>query len=140
MRKLMLTSEGTYSDPGNKYCWKYCTSCGRCANKGSRPECGGCSGRLDPKGQRHPDRDDYCRCTQGVMQWVSDKGQFLQFKLLSDPFKGTVKYEGNTQDEADWESYLKDAREILDDEFYDPIQIGGVGGASEWYNQQKRGR
>lgn len=140
MRKLMLTSKGSYINPVDKPCWSTCLSCRRCSNKGSRDACASCSGRYDPDGQRHPDLDDYCRCKDGTLQWVTDEGKFLQVKIPHDPFKGTIQREGNSRDEQDWNSYLNDTRERLDNETYDPVQIPGVGSATDWYNSQKEGR
>lgn len=56
------------------------------------------------------------------MQWVTQEGRVVGFRFKSDPFAGTVQYETVSQDESDWQSYLNDAREKLDDPNYDPIQ------------------
>ena len=139
-RKLMLTSVGSYENPADKVCWSYCTSCGRCENKGAYSKCGGCSGRYDPQGQRHPDRDDYCRCKQGILQWVTKEGRLTQVQFKSDPFAAVVKYEKIDQDEADWESYLKDTREKLDDEHWDPIKFDDGSSSQAWLDKARGGK
>lgn len=133
-RKLMLTSLGSYADPAEKYCFKACASCLRCVNKGTKSACGGCSGRIDPKGQRHPDRDDYCDCSRGVFRWVTKDGQYVIRQI--NPHGGSVTYEGNSQDEQDWNQVLNEYREQYDNETFDPVTINGKS-ATDWYNRQK---
>lgn len=129
--KIMVRAHGTFRNPMDKNCFDMCPSCHRCSNK-DRFNCGNtCSGRDDPRGQRQPDIDDLCRCKEGILQWVRDDGRMIGVKMKTSPFAGVVKYDTLSQDEADWESYLKDMREKLDNELYDPIQFtdgsGSVG-------------
>ena len=140
-RKLLLTSPGSYENPADKPCWEYCTSCGRCEKKGTSacPYRNTCSGRFDPKGVRIAHPDDSCRCKEGVLQWVTQDGKLAQSRFLSNPFSGIVKYEGKTQDEIDWEDYLKDAREKLDDPDWDPIQFTDGRSTQRWFEQMHRG-
>jgi hypothetical protein len=94
-----LAPKGTYRDPFAKSCWKTCGSCGRCSNKGTRPECRSCSGRVDEYGQKVPHIDDLCRCAEGILQLVSKEGKMYQVRMPNDPFKGKVTHEGKTEDE-----------------------------------------
>ena len=42
-------------------------------------------------------------------------------RFKSNPFKSQVKYEKKSEDERDWNSYVKDMREKLNDPKWDPI-------------------
>jgi len=44
-------------------------------------------------------------------------------KLPNDPFQESVDTNQETEDERDWESYLQDKREQLNDPEWDPIQF-----------------
>lgn len=132
MGKMMLTAPGTFKNPADKSCWKMCPSCYRCENK-DRLNCGAtCSGRLDMDGMRLADVDDYCRCKEGKLQFVTQEGQLIQIKFKSNPYAGTVKYDNIGKDEADWNSYLADTRERLNDPTYDPIQFEGGGSVEDY--------
>lgn len=142
-RKLLLTTPGSYENPADKDCWKYCRSCGRCENRFNNycdSKCNGCSGRFDPRGMRHPHHRDYCRCKEGVLQWVTQEGKLAQSYYLSDPYGGVVKYEGKTDDEVDWEDYISDAREKLDDPDWDPIQFADGRSTQKFFNQMSKGQ
>lgn len=120
-RKTMLTARHTYSDPAKKRCFNGCLSCFRCANKGMKTECDSCSGRPDPAGQRIPCRDDFCDCRNGVMRWLTKEGRLVVRKYMSNPFMGTVQTDAKTKDEEDWNSYLAEKREKLNDPEWNPI-------------------
>ena len=128
----MIAPKGTYLDPTLKHCWQNCTSCGRCKNKGSRAACNSCSGRVDPEGKKVPCVDDYCRCAEGILQWVTTEGKLLQVRLKSNPYAGTVKYEKQDEDEADWESYVHDMREKYDNPNWDPVQFTDGSSTLDW--------
>ena len=132
MGKAMLTAPGTFRDPASKHCWKMCTSCYRCENK-DRFNCGEtCSGRLDMEGMRLPHIDDYCRCKEGKLQFVTQEGQLIQIRYRNNPFEGKVTHDVVSQDEHDWNSYLADTRERLNDATYDPIQLTSGGSVEEY--------
>jgi len=139
-RKLYIAPPGTYSNPSEKSCFKGCMSCGRCEKKGDYAKCRNCSGRHDDKGQRVPVVDDYCRCAEGIMQWVTDEGKMVGFRYRSNPYAGTIKYETQSGDESDWESYLNDTRERLDDPNWDPIQFNDGQSADEWTKKNRHGK
>ncbi len=129
-----LAPKGTYRDPFAKSCWKTCGSCGRCSNKGTRPECRSCSGRVDEYGQKVPHIDDLCRCAEGILQLVSKEGKMYQVRMPNDPFKGKVTHEGKTEDERDYESYLREQREIRDDPAWDAVTFDDGTSAQDWSN------
>lgn len=87
------------------------------------------------EGIKVPCVDDYCRCTEGILQWVTKDGKLLQVRLRSDPYASTVQYEAQSDDEADWDSYIKDMREKLGDEHWDPVQFND--GTSTYDYMQK---
>lgn len=134
-----MASPGYYRNPADKWCWEYCTSCGRCSNKGRYAACNGCSGRFDAKGIRDPDIDDYCRCKEGILQWKTQEGRLVQVRFTKNPFSSIIAHEKASQDEADWESYLKDTREKLGDEHWDPIQFDDGSSTTDWARSQKYG-
>ena len=118
-----ITSRHTYSNPTEKSCFRMCRSCMRCSNKGSMVSCDGCSGRPDPFGQRIPYSDDYCDCTRGVMRWQTKEGQLVVRRYESSPFGTQVFIDAKSGDEEDWERYLDEKREELDDPFFNPIKV-----------------
>ncbi len=132
-----LAPKGTYRDPLDRHCWRTCMSCRRCSNKGSRPECHSCSGREDEFGQKVPNIDDKCRCTEGILQLVTKDNRFLQVKMLSNPFKGTIKRDAITEDERDYEEYLKSERERRNDKSWDPIQFEDGSSVTDWTNSRR---
>ena len=44
-------------------------------------------------------------------------------KFKSNPFAGKVKYLKQSEDERDWDSYVKDMREKMNDPNWNPITI-----------------
>lgn len=122
-RGVMITSRHRYRDPVNKHCFRPCVSCFRCANKGMKIECDSCSGRPDPTGERIPHTDDFCDCRNGVMRWMTKDGRLVVRRFMSNPFKGTVKTDAVTSDESDWNAYLYERREQIDNPEWDPIIV-----------------
>ena len=57
------------------------------------------------------------------MRWRTQEGKLIITRFKSNPFKGKVNYEKKTQDERDWDSYVKDMREKLGDPNFNPITI-----------------
>lgn len=114
---------GSFQNASEKDCWQTCSSCFRCANKTRYTKCGDCSGRHDPFGQMGPDHDDYCECTKGVLRWrEKTNGRVLISRLKGDPFAGKTVTERETEDERDWDRYLQDTREKMDNPTWDPIK------------------
>jgi len=132
-----LAPKGTYRNPLFKHCWVICRSCARCSNKGSRPECNGCSGRSDEYGQKVPHIDDRCRCTEGILQLVNKDGKLYQVRLPNNPFTGKVSTDKKTQDEIDYEAYLKDERERRDDPTWDAVTFDDGTSTQDWFNANK---
>ena len=107
-------------------CWNPCKSCMRCEDRKKYAKCASCTGRVDRLREREPDPDDYCRCKEGILQIVTKKGMMVQRKFLSDPYKGKVTTDAESEDEADWNQYVAEKREQLDDPSFNPIQITDV--------------
>ena len=118
-----MSSVGPTINPTNKWCWTFCTSCNRCQDKGRYTKCSGCSGRYDPDLKIVADNDDYCDCKNGVLRWKTKQGKLVMTKFKTNPFKGKVTYERKTEDERDWDSYVNDMREKLNDPNWNPITI-----------------
>jgi hypothetical protein len=118
-----MAAPGSYANPSHKYCWETCKACFRCANKGCKASCNSCSGRHDPFGHVDADIDDYCDCKNGVLRWRTQKGQLVVSRYKKDPFQGKVTMEKETQDQRDWDQYLRDMREKLDNPTWDPVSI-----------------
>jgi len=81
-----------------------------------------------------PDPDDFCSCTQGILRWRAKDGRLIISKYKTNPFKTKIITESKTQDEKDWESYVWDLREKLDNPNYDPILIDGKYSSSHFKN------
>lgn len=118
-----MSAAGSYENPSSKACWSFCSSCNRCQDKGKYSKCGECSGRYDPLGRTDPHSDDFCDCKNGVLRWRTSQGKLIMTRFKSNPFKGKVNYEKKTEDERDWNSYVRDMREKLDDPNFNPITI-----------------
>lgn len=108
-------------NPAEKPCWSFCGSCNRCKDKGRYSKCQGCSGRYDPKLIIQSDDEDFCDCRNGTLRWRTQNGRLIITKFRSDPYKGEVKYEKVSEDERDWDSYVADMREKMNDPTWDPI-------------------
>jgi hypothetical protein len=63
-----------------------------------------------------------CRCTEGILQLRLKSGRFVQVRYQHDPFAGRVRFEGETEDERDWNNYIQLEREWRDDEHFDPVR------------------
>lgn len=120
-----MAANGSFKNPSERDCWSYCFSCGRCQDKGRYTKCNGCSGRYDPSGVIEPHSEDFCDCRNGVLRWRTKEGRILMTRFKSNPYAGSVTYEKKSEDERDWESYLKDMREKMNDPDWNPITIYG---------------
>ena len=130
-----------YENPSRLPCFTLCTSCYRCQDKGKYDKCSSCSGRHDPDMKRDPyHRDDRCRCKEGILQYRTQTGRFIVRKFLSNPFKGKVKTDAETQDERDWNSYITEQRENRGDVSWDPVQFTDGSSTSDWLNNYKEGQ
>jgi hypothetical protein len=118
-----MTTGNFYTNPSTKHCWVFCPSCNRCQDKGRYTKCNGCSGRFDPKGCIDADPDDFCDCKNGVLRWRTQSGKLVMVRFKTNPFKGEVKYSKKSQDERDWDSYVNDMREKMDDPNFNPVTI-----------------
>ena len=126
-------------NPTAKNCWTPCVSCHRCADKGTMSKCQGCSGRYDPARRIYPDADDYCDCRNGILRWKTQDGRKIVSKLPGNPYKSKVQTEKTTQDEEDWNSYLKDEKERRNDENWDPLLFDDGSSTNAWMDSYKRG-
>lgn len=133
---LSLTAKGSYRDPVSRGCWEPCSSCFRCDKRGSSacPLPNGCSGRPDKEGMRIPHPDDLCQCKQGVLRWVTKEGRVIIRRFESSPFKGSVKTDAQTEDERDWNAFISEKREQLNDPTWDPVQFSDGTSITDWTN------
>lgn len=118
-----MTLPGTYQNPAAKPCWTFCSSCNRCQDKGRYTKCNSCSGRYDPLGKIDPNQEDFCDCKNGILRWKTQEGRLILTRFKTNPFKGEVKYEKKSEDERDWDSYVSDMREKMDDPNFNPITV-----------------
>lgn len=124
-----MAAKGYYKNPTDRSCFELCTSCFRCSTryynqvKGVGTPCSNCSGCHDPHGEIDPHPDHYCRCTEGIMQWVSKQGHLIVRKLPGNPFQGDITVHSESGEDRDWKAYLTEMREKLDDPTWDPIEI-----------------
>lgn len=118
-----MAANGSFKNPSEKDCWRYCVSCARCADKGRYSKCKGCSGRFDPRGviETHP--DDFCDCANGTLRWRTQNGRLIITKFKTNPYMGKVTYSKKSEDERDWDSYVNDMREKMNDPDWNPITI-----------------
>lgn len=128
-----MAANGTYADPSHKSCFKACTACFRCEDKGRYSKCGDCSGCFDPAGKIDVDPDHYCACTQGVLRWRTRKGQLIISRYPTNPFEGKLKEIQETQDMRDWKSYLQEYREKMENPYVSPISAN-INGKQAYYD------
>ncbi|MCA1806431.1 MAG: hypothetical protein LC687_00995 [Actinobacteria bacterium] len=50
-------------------------------------------------------------------------GKLIQRQYPHNPFESTIQQEQTTEDEKEWDAYLREKKEQLGDENYDPIQF-----------------
>lgn len=118
-----MSGQNPNTNPADKWCWNFCWSCNRCQDKGRYSHCHGCSGRFDPSLRIPSDDDDFCDCKNGVLRWRTQEGRLVITRFKTNPFKNEVKYIKETEDERDWDAYVKDMREKLNDPNWNPITI-----------------
>lgn len=122
----MSYSGSIWRDPGQDLsCFRTCSSCFRCQDKGSKPMCNRCSGRSDPELKRDPhDIDDQCRCKEGILQFRLRNGRLIKTDLPGDPFGGEVKNASKmSAHEREWQQWLNEQRERRNDPSFDPIEV-----------------
>lgn len=128
-----------YKNPIELDCYRTCSVCSRCEDKGRYAKCGSCSGRFDPKLKWDPkDIDDQCRCREGILQVRLQNGKLIQARYPDNPYNKTVKHDPITQDEKDWDAYLDAQRELHDDPNWDPITFNGKS-TTNW-TRERRGQ
>lgn len=129
-----MAAPGSYKNPLDRTCFVGCASCHRC-EKRARSECplpNSCSGRPDREGMRDPHPDDICRCKDGVMRWVTKSQRVIIRRFTSSPFAGAVKTDSLDQDDRDWNAFIAEKREALDDEHYDALQFHDGTSVTDW--------
>ena len=118
----------TVRNPSEKPCWRLCPSCMKCMNKRLQSgDCGGCSGKHDPMRRLYADPDVFCDCAEGILRHRTQKGQLIIRRFHSNPFGGKVQTDARSQDERDWNAFVAEKRELLDDPDWDPIQFYAKG-------------
>lgn len=123
-----MASKGYYRDPVERSCWTPCPSCFRCVRRGfDCPARNLCSGRPDKSGTRDPHPDDFCTCTQGVLRWRTKQGQLVIRRFNSTPFANNVMTDSESEDERDWNAFVKEKREQFNDPHYDPLKVKDYG-------------
>lgn len=102
--------------------------------------CSSCSGRHDPAERRYPDPDDYCRCTEGILQYRTQNGRLIVQKFYQNPFKGSVKTDTKSKDEEEWNSYVNASREKLNNPNWDPISFMDGQSVDKWMKAHEEGK
>lgn len=122
-------------NPAERNCWRICVSCFKCSEKGKYAKCGSCSGRFDPgpalKFDPY-DRDQYCDCRNGILRHRLQTGQLVMKKFLTNPYAGKVVTDAVSEDEEEWNRYIAERREALNDEHWDPLRFHDGQSIDEW--------
>lgn len=133
-----MFSGSIWRNPSSLSCWEMCPSCFRCANKGKYAACGRCSGRHDTEGIRDPyDIDDQCRCKEGILQLRTKQGVMIQRQFYSDPFGGSVVTDAETDDERQWNQFVTERREALNDPTFDPVRFDDGSSTLDWFKENR---
>lgn len=131
-------------NPTEKSCYRACRSCWRCADKGRWLDrgCSTCPGRYDPQDRFQSDPDDTCRCSEGVLNYLtkSEPRRHLVRRFESNPFQSNVKTDAETEDERDWNAFVNEKREQLQDATWDPVRFIGGKSTTDWTRDWKGSR
>lgn len=129
-------------NPSDRPCWRTCPSCYKCSNKGQDAKCQTCSGRHDPgvtlKFDPY-DIDCYCDCRNGILRHRTQDGRLIVRHFLSDPFGGKVSTDAETEDERDWNAFVAEKREYLNDPNWDPLEFADGGSTDAWLKRWQLG-
>ena len=102
--------------------------------------CSSCSGRFDPQLRRDPyDIDDRCRCREGVLQYRTKVGRLIVTKFPTNPFEKRMVFDAMSQDEKEWEQYVNEERERLNDPSFDPVQFANGKSTLDWTRRARSG-
>jgi hypothetical protein len=72
------------------------------------------------------------------MRWVTKKDFLVIRRFESNPFKKNVQTDAKKEDERDWDAFISEKREAMDDELYDPIVFDDGSSTQQW-NKKHRG-
>lgn len=123
-----MAAPGTYEDPALKLCFNSCSACYRCKDKGRFPgRCDTCSGCMDPAGKIDVDPDNFCQCAEGVLRWRTKNNRLIIRKYNSNPFGGRIQQKKETDDERDWERYLQEYREHMENPYVSTVSANMKG-------------
>lgn len=123
-----------------RQCWRPCRSCWKCEDQGRYSQCATCPAQVDILRRKYPDPDAYCDCHNGILRHRTQKGQLIIRKFLSSPYEGRVQTDAISEDERDWNTYVAERREFLNNPQWDPVQYDTGAGVTDWANQHRMGR
>jgi hypothetical protein len=66
-------------------------------------------------------------------------GRLIRRRFATNPFKGKVTTEKITQDESEWNSWIKEKREQLDDPSFDPVTFANGQSTYDWMQRARTG-
>lgn len=121
-----MATKGYYLNPSHRECFDACSACFRCDQRGKYAKCAGCSGHHDPFGTIDPHPDDTCTCAEGVLRFIDSKGELHLVRYRNNPFAGTVTLMNQTEDEREWDAYVNDIREKINDPHFNPVEVVDV--------------
>lgn len=130
-------------NPSDKQCFRLCMSCFKCSEKGKFSKCNTCSGRHDPGASLKFDPydiDSYCDCRNGVLRHRLQTGKLILKRFLSNPFQGIVKTDAPSEDERDWNRFVKEKQEQLGDPNYSPITFQDGSSVDKWMQSWQEGK
>lgn len=151
-------SHSSDMNPSEKDCWITCMSCFRCQDKGKYDRCSSCSGRHDPtvaagvaqidgvrvylqNSRKDPYYiDDRCRCKEGVLQWRTQKGKFIVRRFATSPFEGKVQTDAESSDDRQWNQFVGEQREYLNDPGWDAITFNDGSSVTDWMSNARKGK
>lgn len=90
--------------------------------------------------RKYPDPDAYCDCSNGILRHRTQKGQLIIRKFLSNPYENKVKTDSVSEDEEEWNTYVRERREFLNNPGYDPVQYSDGSSTTDWAEQFRRGQ
>lgn len=130
-------------NPSEKRCFKLCASCFKCEDKGKYASCSTCSGRHDPGAAQKFDPydvDSFCDCRNGVLRHRTQNGKLIIRRFMSNPYKGSVKTDAETQDERDWNNFVREKQEQLGDPNFSPITFQDGTSVDKWLRDWQEGK
>ena len=80
-----------------------------------------------------------CNRIAVVLRHMTQTGRLIVRNFPQNPFENKVVQDLETQDERDWQAYIKAMREYYDDPYWDPVKFSDGSGTADWTQSHRDG-